>query len=69
MTQAMTLLTALLLAPLTWAATKEEYRAASVKGLRELVAVRAIGSVQCVLDGTKNKTIAVLGRGEIMLIC
>ena len=61
------ILTALLLAPLTWAATKEEYRAASVKGLRELVAARAKGSVQHVLDGAKDKKIAVLGRGEIML--
>ena len=59
---------ALLLAPLTWAATKEEYRAASVKGLRELVAARAKGSVQRVLDGAKDKKIAGLGRGEIMLI-
>ena len=56
-------LTALLLAPLTWAATKEEYCAASVKGLRELVATRAKGSVQHVLDGAKDKKIAVLGRG------
>ena len=59
---------ALLLAPLTWAATKEEYRAASVKGLREVVAARAKGSVQRVLDGAKDKKIAGLGRGEIMLI-
>jgi hypothetical protein len=63
-----TLLTALLLAPLTWAATKEEYRAASVKGLHELVAARAKGSVQHILDGTKDGQIAILGRGEIMLI-
>ena len=68
MKHTLTLLAILLLAPLTWAATKEEYRAASVKGLRELVAKRAKGSVQYVLDGTKDKKIAVLGRGEIMLI-
>lgn len=62
------ILAALLLTPPTWAATKEEYREASVKGLRELVATRAKGSVRHVLDGTKDKKIAVLGRGEIMLI-
>jgi len=60
---------ALLLARLTWAATKEEYRAASVNGLREVVAARAKGSVQRVLDDAKDRKIAVLGRGEIMLIC
>jgi hypothetical protein len=56
------------LSSLTSAATKDEYRAASVKGLRELVAARAKGAVQHVLDGSKDKKIATLGRGEIMLI-
>lgn len=58
----------LLLSPLTWAATKDEYRTASVRGLRELVAARAKGAVQHVLEGSKDKKIAILGRGEIMLI-
>jgi hypothetical protein len=50
------------------AATKEEYRTASLKGLRELVAYRAKGAVQRVLAGSKDQKIAGLGRGEIMLI-
>ena len=62
------MVTILLLSPLAWAATKEEYRAASVKGLRELVAARAKGSVQRVLEGSKEGKVAGLGRGEIMLI-
>jgi hypothetical protein len=61
-------LAVLLLASPTRAATVEEYRSASVQGLRELVAVRARGSVQRVLDGAKDGRIAGLGRGEIMLI-
>ncbi|HEY3900243.1 MAG TPA: hypothetical protein VGM54_16660 [Chthoniobacter sp.] len=58
----------LLLSPPTWAATKDEYRAASVQGLRELVAVRAKGAVARVLAGSKDGKVAGLGRGEIMLI-
>ena len=62
-------LAALLLAPLTWAATKEEYRAASVKGLREVRSFgRAQGMVRKVLEGAKDKPVVVVGRGEIMFI-
>jgi len=50
------------------AATKDEYRTASAKGLHELVAARTKGSVQRVLDGSKDKKIFGLGRGEIMFI-
>ena len=57
-----------LLSPLAWAASKAEYRAASIKGLRELVAARAKGAVVKVLEGTNDKKISILGRGEIMLI-
>jgi hypothetical protein len=51
-----------------WAATKDEYRAASVQGLREIVAVRATGAVQHVLAGSQDGKTGILGRGEIMLI-
>ena len=57
-----------LLPPLAGAATKAEYREASIKGLRELVARRAKGAVRKVLDGSKDQKISILGRGEIMLI-
>jgi hypothetical protein len=63
-----TLITALLLGCSAGAATKEEYRAASIKGLRELTEKRAKGSVRRVLDGSKDRKIYILGRGEIMLI-
>ncbi|MCY3018808.1 MAG: hypothetical protein NTW87_07245 [Planctomycetota bacterium] len=62
-------LVALLLALPTWAATKDEYRAASVNGLREINSFRlANGMVRNVLAGTMDKKIAVVGRGEIMFI-
>ena len=60
-------ITYLLIVPLTWAATKDEYREASVKGLRETLG-RAKGTVKHVLEGAKDGKIVVIGRGEIMLI-
>jgi hypothetical protein len=63
-----TLITVLLLGSSAGAGTKEEYRAASIKGLRELTERRAKGSVRRVLDGAKDRKINILGRGEIMLI-
>ena len=63
------IITTTLLALPTWAATKAEYRAASVAGLREAVSFgRAKGMVRKVLDGTKDKPIVGVGRGEISLI-
>ena len=51
------------------AATKDEYRAASIKGLHETVSFgRAKGAVKNVLAGSKDGKIVILGRGEIMLI-
>jgi hypothetical protein len=49
-----TLITVLLLGSSAGAGTKEEYRAASIKGLRELTERRAKGSVRRVLDGAKD---------------
>ena len=64
-----TLITTTLLGLPTWAATKAEYRAATVAGLREAVSFgRAKGMVRKVLDGTKDKPIVGVGRGEITLI-
>ncbi len=60
-------LACLSIVPLTWAATKDEYREASVKGLRETLG-RAKGTVKHVLEGARDGKIAVIGRGEIMLI-
>jgi hypothetical protein len=52
-----------------FAATKDEYRAASVAGLREVISFgRAKGMVRKVLDGAKDRPVVVVGRGEIMLI-
>ena len=60
---------AALLAPMTWAATKEEYRAASVNGVRESGSFgRAKNMVRMVLAGKPDGTIAVVGRGEIMFV-
>ena len=64
-----TITAALLLAPLTRAATKAEYRAASVAGMREAISFgRAKVMVSKVLEGAKDKPITVVGRGEIMMI-
>jgi len=53
----------------TWAATKDEYRAATVNGLRETVSFgRAKSTVKKVLAGSKEDKINIVGRGEIMLI-
>ncbi len=69
MKQLITIITTTLLALPIWAATKAEYRAASVAGLREAVSFgRAKGMVRKVLDGTKDKPIVGVGRGEITLI-
>jgi hypothetical protein len=58
-----------LVVPLAWAATKDEYRAASVNGLRDTISFgRAKGAVKKVLAGSKDGKVAILGRGEIMLI-
>jgi hypothetical protein len=52
-----------------FAATKDEYRAASVAGLREVISFgRAKGMVRKVLDGAKDKPVTGVGRGEITLI-
>lgn len=51
------------------AATKDEYRAASINGLREQISFgRAKGMVRKVMAGTKDDRIHVVGRGEIMLV-
>lgn len=51
------------------AATKQEYSAATINGLREERSFgRAKGMVRKVLDGSKDGKIAIVGRGEIMLI-
>ena len=64
-----TLFTALLLTPPAWAVTKEEYRAASINGVRESGNFgRAKNMVRAVLAGTKDGKIAVVGRGEIMFV-
>jgi len=56
-------------APQASGATKDEYRAAAVNGLRDTVSLsRAKGAVKNVLTGSKDGKIAILGRGEIMLI-
>ncbi|MEI7729620.1 MAG: hypothetical protein WCO56_08600 [Verrucomicrobiota bacterium] len=58
-----------LIVPRTWAATKDEYRAATVNGMRETVSFgRAKSTTKKVLTSTKDGKIAVIGRGEIMLI-
>lgn len=52
-----------------FAATKDEYRTASVTGLREVNSFsRANSMVRRVLEGAKDKPVAVVGRGEIMFI-
>ena len=52
-----------------FAATKDEYRAASVTGLREVNSFsRANSMVRRVLEGAKDKPVVVVGRGEIMFI-
>ena len=57
------------LGSLAGAATREEYRAASIGGLRELISFgRAQGMVKQVLAGTPGGKITIVGRGEIMLI-
>ena len=64
-----TLILTMLLALPTWAATKAEYRAASVAGMREAISFgRAKVMVRKVLDGAKDKPVTVVGRGEIMMI-
>lgn len=51
------------------AATKDEYRAASITGLREQISFgRAKSMVKKVMAGTKDEKIVVVGRGEIMLV-
>lgn len=55
--------------PLSQAATRQEYSAATIDGLREQKSFgRAKGMVSKVLGGSKDGKIAVLGRGEIMII-
>lgn len=62
-------LTVLLLASPAWAATKEEYRAASVNGVRESGSFgRAKNMVRLVLAGKSDSKIVVVGRGEIMFV-
>ena len=57
------------LAPHSRAATRQEYSAATINGLRdELSFGRAKGMVRKVLDGSKDGKIVGVGRGEIMLI-
>jgi 3-deoxy-D-manno-octulosonate 8-phosphate phosphatase KdsC-like HAD superfamily phosphatase len=51
------------------ASTKDEYRAATMNGLRTTISFgRAKSAVKNVLAGSKDGKIAILGRGEIMLI-
>ena len=58
-----------LIVPLTGAATKDEYRAASISGLRGTLAFgRAKSAVKQVLEGSKDGKIANIGVGEIMLL-
>ena len=55
--------------PLSRAATRQEYSAATINGLRdELSFGRAKGMVRKVLAGSKGGKIVGVGRGEIMLI-
>jgi hypothetical protein len=62
-------LLALLCTSSSFAATKDEYRAASVAGFRESISFgRSKVMVRKVLDGAKDKTVTVVGRGEIMII-
>jgi hypothetical protein len=59
----------LVILPKLQAATKDEYRAASVNGLRDTVSFgRAKGMVKSVLAGSKDPKVHIVGRGEIMLI-
>jgi hypothetical protein len=59
---------ALLCAASSFAATKDEYRAASVSGLRKATSFsRAKSMVRKVLDGTKDKPVVVVGRMEISI--
>lgn len=59
----------LMMAPLSTAATKDEYRTASINGLREAVSFgRAKGIVKTVLASPGDGKVHVVGRGEIMLI-
>lgn len=63
------ILACLYFVPLASSATKDEYRAASIKGLRDTVSFgRAKGAVKHVMEGAGDGKIAILGRGEIMLI-
>jgi hypothetical protein len=65
----LTTVASVVVVPLATAATKDEYRAASVNGLRDTISFgRAKGAVKNVLAGSKDGKIAILGRGEIMLI-
>ena len=72
MKQVITIITTallLLFAVSSFAATKDEYRAASVSGMRKDISFsRAKSMVRKVFDGTKDKPVVILGRYEIMLI-
>jgi hypothetical protein len=60
---------ALLCATASFAATKAEYRAASVSGLRDSKSFsRANSMVRKVLEGAKDKPVVHTGRGEITFI-
>lgn len=68
MKQVIIFITTTLLALPTWAATKAEYQAASVAGLREAISFgRAKGMVRKVLGDTKDKPVVVVGRMEISI--